>query len=415
MKNSIRLAKRQSEIRCRLLAIEDAGESTEAVERESAALKTELAKNLALHAESLAAESAEEDRMRAMGSNGDGQTAEVRELFSRSSLAEFVGAIHEGDMIGGALRELQDHYQLRRSRIPLEMLLSPTREQLATVTTVPSGQVNQSEIIQPVFATGLAAFLAVHSPRVEDGTATFPVLTTRPSVGGPHTASDSVSHSPGEIVANDLAPSRLQASFFYRAGDARKMPGLDAGLRAALSSGLQEAFDEMVHGQIVTDVSATASASADTWASYREKLIFNHLDGRYAMDEGDLRIVLGQASAKDMGSTYQPPVSQSAGSPADYFALASQGEVSALDAVRSAVGGLMVSPFVPAVASSKQPSIVRKGARRDAVAPVWNGVEILFDPYTKAQTGEDVLTAQLWAAAKTVRTDGFSRPELQHA
>ena len=58
--------------------------------------------------------------------------------------------------------------------------------------------------------------------------------------------------------------------------------------------------------------------------------------------------------------------------------------------------------------------MVRKGARMDAVAALWDRV-IIDDNVTKAQTGEVVLTAVLYAAFKVVRVAGFARLQVQHS
>ena len=77
--------------------------------------------------------------------------------------------------------------------------------------------------------------------------AVFPVLTNRPTVGGPHTNSTVVAETTGTFSADALDPGSLRASFFYRDTDAARFPGLDAALRQALSSGLSEAVDAGAH------------------------------------------------------------------------------------------------------------------------------------------------------------------------
>ena len=65
--------------------------------------------------------------------------------------------------------------------------------------------------------------------------------------------------------------------------------------------------------------------------------------------------------------------------------------------------------------SDKQDTIVRKGMRRDAVSPLWEGIVLIPDEITKASTGQIVLTAVMLYAVKILRTDGFRRVEVQFA
>ena len=78
-------------------------------------------------------------------------------------------------------------------------------------------------------------------------------------------------------------------------------------------------------------------------------------------------------------------------------------------------GGLRVSAHVPAVSGNKQNAIVRRGTRRDMVAPIWEGVSLIPDEITKAKDGQIVITAVMMHATKILRTDGFYRQESKHA
>ena len=61
---------------------------------------------------------------------------------------------------------------------------------------------------------------------------------------------------------------------------------------------------------------------------------------------------------------------------------------SALDRLMEVTGGVRVSAHVPAAAVNKQNAIVRRGMRRDAVAPIWEGVSLIPDEISrKRQTG----------------------------
>ena len=267
-------------------------------------------------------------------------------------------------------------------------------------TALTPGETNQGAILQPIFATGDAAFLSVSQPRVGAGQASFPVLTSRPSVKGPFTGDDSAAETTGTFTAALLEPERIQAGFSYRRTDAAKFPMMDASLRAALSSGLSEKLDSQLVTQVVADVTAADASAADTYASYLSRFVYGLVDGRYVTGESGLRLLIGTDTLSDMSSLYRS---------------ANAGEMSAIEKLRSITGGVRVSPHIPAVASNKQKVVIRRGTRADVVNPVWQGVQLVVDEITGVGTGAIKLTAIMLAAWKTVRLGGFQVIESQHS
>lgn len=324
---------------------------------------------------------------------------ELRGLVNRANLGAIFTGVIEHRSINGAERELQEHYGLADNQVPLALL------ETRAVTPAPSdvGQ-NQAAILPAVFPQACAAFLGVDMPRVGVGEAVYPVLTTSATVGGPHTDSTSVSETTGAFSADVLSPARLQASFFYRRTDRARFAGMDAALRMNLSDALSDAVDkEVINGSNGllngTNLTANNATAADSFNSYRSRFVYDRIDGKYASVSGDVRMVVGAATYKSMSEKYR-------GNSSDVDALASLMQIT---------GGVKVSAHVPAVASSKQNAIVRRGTRRDMVAPMWEGVTLIPDEVTKAKTGEIVITAVLLHAVKILRADGFAKVQAQHA
>ena len=75
--------------------------------------------------------------------------------------------------------------------------------------------------------------------------------------------------------------------------------------------------------------------------------------------------------------------------------------------------GVRVSAHVPAVVSTKQNNIARRGMRRDMVAPIWEGVTLIPDEISKTKSGEIVITAVLLHAVKILRAAGFHKQQVQ--
>ena len=381
----------KSGITSRLLEIK-ALEETAELRSERDSLTTEQAKVEKEFKAALAELRAEEETT--VTTVEDTEARELQRLTERASVGDVFASVVERRATTGETAELQSHFGLQGNEMPLSMLRGV--EKRAVTTTAANTQINEQPVIQPVFSLGDANFMNWAQETVEPGAAVWPVLSVRPSVGGPYTDSTSASETNGTFGADLLSPQRLSASYRYRQGDAVRFRGMSEGLRQALNQGLSEAIDAQVVAQIVSDVSRTTRTSTSNFAHYKSRLT-SSVDGRFAGMESDVKMLIGSATLVHGETLYK----------------SSESPESAIDLLRRASGGVKISAFVPGVSSNRQDILVRKGARMDAVAALWNRV-IIDDNISKASSGEVVLTAVLYAAFKVVRTDGFSRLQVQH-
>ena len=361
---------------------EDADELTK-LENESRALEAKY--RVAVKAEAEAEENSE----------ADGSAGELRELVAAANIGAIFEAAVESRATTGAEKELQDSLNLAPNAAPLDLL----RLEKRAVTPAPASVgAMEAPTVQPVFAMGDAEFLGVMETMVDVGDAVFPVLTTRPTVGGPHRESENVAETDGTYAVSVLPPSRLQASFLMRATDAVRFRDMQDSLSDALRSGLGEAVDKEIVDQLSTDVARTAATAADTFASYRKRFIYDLIDGRFASMESDIRLLVGSKTLADASELYR----------------ANTADDSVLDSIRRISGGVKVSPHIAAVAASKQDVYVRKGMHPDFALGMWRGVTLLVDPYSGSKKGEVRVTGTLLAAFKTVRVAGFAVVQSQH-
>ena len=94
---------------------------------------------------------------------------------------------------------------------------------------------------------------------------------------------------------------------------------------------------------------------------------------------------------------------------------------SALDSLMRVSGGVRVSAHIPdppssgAGANDQDVIVAKDTGRRHAVAPVWEGVQLIVDEVTQAKAeGEIVITAvMLWGGLAILRTDGYQRRTVQ--
>ena len=325
----------------------------------------------------------------------DAAGTELRALTERASVGDVFAAAVEKRATDGATKELQDHHKIGPHAIPLDMI----REEHRAITPGPTNVgVVEQPVVPPVFAFGDAAYLSVDQVQVPSGDAVFPVLTSRPAVGGPHTGSTGVSETTGAYSAVALPPSRLQASFFYLRTDAARFAGMSESLRSALNMGLSESLDAQVINAIVADVTRVDRGSVSNWAHYKG-LVTGQVDGRFAASEADVRALVGAGTFVHASKIYRSTDSAE----------------SAVDAMRNTSGGLRVSAHIAAPASNKQDVIVRRGSRRDGVVALWPSVSLILDEISGQKKGEITITAVLLGAFKIIRAGGFARLQTQHA
>ena len=334
----------------------------------------------------------------------DPEGRELKALVGRANMGRIFDAALSHRSLDGAEQELQKHYGLESNQIPLAMLRDDLEVRTAGVTPAP-GDVGQTQrpIIPAVFPQAAASFLGISQDTVPVGEAVYTVLSTSASPGTPAEGADQA-HSAGAFSAMVLAPARIQASLFYSREDRARFMGMAPALRRNLSDALADKLDDEVltgtKGLFTgTNLANNNAAAADTFATYRERLVYDSIDGKYASQESDLRILVGADTLGDMAELYR-------GNSADD---------SVLDSIRRITSGVRVSAHVPAAASNKQNAIVRRGSRMDFACGIWEGITLITDEVTQAKAGEIVLTGVMLYACSVLRKDGFRKVQAQHS
>ena len=281
------------------------------------------------------------------GAGGSAEDRAYRELVSKSNVGAIFTAAVEKRATSGADAELQQHHGLHSNQIALDLLRGPVVEEHRAITASPANVgASQEPIIQPVFATGDAAFLGIDMPSVPTGDAVFPVLTTRPTVRGPFTDDSDAAETDGTFAADLLKPGRIQASFSYLRTDAARFGGMGESLRMALAEGLSEGVDQkIING---------ASGSAERREPRRRTR-------RARPSPRSRSSCLGSASRAWMGATRRVDPICAYCSGARSYAVAggtyrgADSEESALDRLMAIVADVKVSAHhVPAVAATKK-------------------------------------------------------------
>ncbi len=346
----------------------------------------------------------------------DAEARERRELRGRVSLADYIGAaVAHGDAgnVDGEARE----YAAAEGcpgMVPITMLGDTAEARAArnaaavehrNVTPAPADSDVPSMFaptVPALFDRSVAGYLGIEMPTVGTGIASYPVLGT--SLTGGMAAEDTAGvQTAGAFDVTDADPRRLSGSFLIRKEDIAKLPSLEPVLRENLSMVLSDEGDkQFVNGnntapnldgilRQLSDPGAPA-ANAETYARYQAALS-SHIDGLFAVGPGEVRALVGVQTIRHMLGVYR----------------ANEDATTAHDMAMNRYGGVRATRRIAAPASNIQQAIIRRAnpaGDRVAVAPIWMGMEIIRDIYTKAREGQVQVTGTVLVGGVVILRSG---------
>lgn len=406
MTNRQRLELRQSEIRQRLNELAAVEEPTDEESAELGRLQTEYRELEPRLQAAIIAEGADPNHQ----DLGESEGRELRQLHERASIGRIVDQIREQRAQDGAEAELQAHYELPGDSIPLALL---ERRAAASAQAPATVGTNQQPIEPVLFPRSVAAFLGVEMPRVPVGQATFPTMTAPAT--GPAGADEgaSVDDTAGTFDVNALGPRRLQRSFTYSREDSASFAGMDAALRVNLNDALESGLDLAAINGILAgidepDTIGNSVSGFDAFLGAANGAV----DGIHAAMLADVRMVVASTRTEALPSTYAIMAAAYRGN---------QGDVSAYDSLQAKSGGVRASAHLAAPAvldginNSQEAILARAIGRRPAVAPIWDGIQVIVDPYSESKDGLIRLTAVMLYNFAVTRAGGFVRARFKTA
>ena len=369
----------------------------------------------------IVAEGEEEQRRVGETQDGDGESAELRSLFSRVSLNDYLAPASAGTGVDGAARELNAALGVSVMgpsggvAVPFHMLMErrhsePELETRAyTDTSNNDGQETQRPILQRLFGPGVMDYLGVRIDSVPVGRAEWPLLS------GGTTAAQTKEGTAAAAAANatfdyaNLKPKRLTGSYEYTVEMAASVQDLEQALRRDLADVIKSKMtDTIINGTkptnaapqgiegFLTKVTSTDFGALATAATFGE-LHANGVDGIHAEMETQVKSIIGIKTYQRAAGVY----------------LAGSGEAGS-DLLKRRSGGCYASSYIPVVASHKQSAILHSAGgnggsmRGDSVAAMWPTLEVIRDHYTKAGEGGVLLTwITLWDAVVAFRSDAY--------
>ena len=322
----------------------------------------------------------------------DGETRERREIRSRATLVRFIEAASENRTVDGAELELSAAYGCRAGHMPLCMIeerqRTPQREERAITPGVELPRPT-SAIAPVIFERTAGAALGVQFPTVESGQAGYPVLTTAPTAGTLAKDADAPATA-GAFRLDSRVPTRVSGQFEVRVEDLALLPNMEQSLVGAINDSIGDQVDAglfngaaanfttdgSIRGLFAQASDVTADSAIETFAkgvSRFAKLV----DGQYANGMGDLRAVIGVETYARYASQFQ-----------------SNGDTSLYDYLMARLGGIRVSKRIPAASSDAQKGLVARTAGSQPIrVPVWQGMQLIRDPFSEAGKGQIKITA----------------------
>ena len=403
MTNRQKLEIRSSEIRQRLNEVAglEGDALTDEIRSESDTLQTEYRDVETKLRAAIVADGGSEDTQ---GNEVDAEQRERLELRGRSRVSRFVTAAVNGRTVDGAEAEYGAAWGCP-GLAPLEMFerAGPVEEHRAVTPGPATAATQLAPIVPAIFQRSIAAYLGIDMPTVGSGDAGYPVLATS-LTGGPKAESAAAAESAGAFEVTTAQPRRITGSVRFTREDAARLGGMEDALVQNLSDVLTDGGDnQALNGSgtgdgtlngllnILDDPDAPAAAE-ETFARY-VTAVASHVDGLFAVDLSGLRMLVGPHTYRHAAGKFR----------------SNNDSMTAESWLTNRTGGFRTSGRIAAPAANIQQAVVRRAnpaGDRVAVMPVWEGVELIRDPYTDAAKGEVVITGVMLVGDVVVLRSG---------
>lgn len=409
-----------AEVTAKLNKAAEAGDEPAAEDMAAADASTRKIRALEVRYRAAVIAEEEEDRKAADG-DPNAEPARLAQLEARCSVTSFLNEAVTGAEVDGAPAEFRAETlgdAAAPGFMPLRLLAVPEdREEKRAVTPVADAAIglgSQAEILPRIFTRSIAAGLGVSMPSVPMGTRTWPVMATG-TTASMQAPSGEQPAGAGSFRGETLGPRRLTGSYEFRVEDLVLLRGLEESLRRDLRAVIADQMDDqVVNGDgNAPNVDGFLSGAANTGIADPEAAgaeVFNYdqfvaafvagVDGFHSYSVTDIRAVIAELAYAHAETLYR--------------ANNTDDTVYAVMARRS--GGVRVSNRMPRGQGITDAIFSRSAfPGTTAVAPIWEAVQMIRDPYSLAQQGEVRVTMLMLWNFKVIRGAAFYRRKLRHA
>ena len=404
MLDSVKITRRQSEIRQALAGLIGKADATADEVRSMEALDAEYRTNEVRYRAALISEDTER---REAGTDLETRSdREFAELLSRFELRQVALALDEGRALTGQtaeiVQELRAQGGFQGMPVPWAAL-----EQRNTVASGTPNPLMTRPIIDRLFPDSVAARMGAEAISIDAGLTEWPVVTSSVAAGWATTESGNVA-GPTQYVTTDkaLAPNnnlgitmRITRRALKQTGDA-----LEAAIRRDMSGALSQALDAaiflgtgalgqplgVIPGAATYGITSTAIVAAATWAAFRAA-VSRFLQNNAAGSPDAVKLLIRPEVWEKMDGT-----------------LIASTAVSEWDRLTGNIPDANIAMSANALAA---PATTNTNAllttAAGGVAPIyvglWGAVDMIRDPFTDAQSGGLRITALATADVTVAR------------
>ncbi len=420
MLESIKINKRQSEIRQNLAALSAKADPSQDEIRSMDDLGSEYETNEIRYRAALVAE--DDERRQAGAELETREDRDRADLVSQFEVRQVLNLLDEGRPLDGATREMveemRSHGSYQGIPIPLEALAPMERRAGETVAGGTPDPVNTMPIIDRLFADSVATRMGVRTVNIASGSQDYPIVTSNVQAGWADGELADVAGPTAFATTNStLQPNQnlgVQMEISRRAMK-QSGPALEQAVRRDMAEAIRVKLDEAVfrgtgaNGQptgIFTaadgagGIADTSVDAAVSWSVFRTAIttfmvanaasspgavrilmrpeVWNALDGAYLQDGADPSLVVTGDTEWEF-LTRNVPVSNI---------------VMSSNAVAAPTGD-------PAASSALLTTTI--GGVDPALLGLWGGVDVIRDPYSLAASGQIKITGLLTADVAILR------------
>ncbi len=392
MLESIKLQRRQSEIRQSLAELAGAETLTDETRSKIDKLDREYRDNETRYRAALIAE--DEQREEAKGELETRSGTEWAEMMGKFELRQVALALDEGKALDGATKEIIDEMRSAGGYqgIPIPYAALETRAGETVSTGVPEPKAIRP-IIDRIFPGSVAERLGIQRISIAQGEVAFPVATSGAVFGWQTDELANVgAANPFETAERSLNPDHTGGAQMVISRKSLKQSGagLEAAIRRDLNAAIGAELDRVVingsgaageplgivPGAGTYGIESTPVGAEASWAAFRAEVVA-FMQANAITSPSQVNLAFDPAIWADLDE-----------------ALITGTAVSEWDRLTKHIGTPAISNVIPAESAIMTANV-------QGVAPgylgVYGGVDLIRDPYTKAGSGALVLTGLVTA------------------
>lgn len=392
MLESVKIARRQSEIRQALAALVGKETPTEDETRSMETLDAEYRTNETRYRAALVAE--DQERREAGADLETRSSQEWAELIAAFELRQVVLSLHDNRQLDGRTAEVVT--EMRNAGgyrgVPIPFAALETRN---TVSGDVPNPIQTRPIIDRLFPASVAARIGIETVNIAQGRIAWPVATAGATAGWAATEGGNVpAATPFQTAERVLSPDqvlgahmRISRKSLDQAGD-----GLEQAIRRDMASSIGAELDRaalmgsgaagqplgIVPGAATYGITSTAVAAAASWAAFRAEVVAFMAANQIS-------------AASGINAAFGPPIWAELDE-----ALISGTAVSEWDRLTKHIPASQIA-LATQLAAETAILTTSAGGIPPAFVGLWGGVDMIRDPFSDAQSGGLRLTGLVTA------------------